>query len=165
MNRPYEIRTLLHFYHDWSPIFFEKLKETTSNGSFHSIDCDLQSFCCSAAMYPPKLMSFVQRALTCSATMLAWWHLRTCPTGDGYDIQMQTNHLSHFLLTKLLWPLLEKAANERGEARVVNHSSGARHSVKKLEPQFLEQKGGSLGGNGKVCFLVAADGYVTAKLN
>ena len=31
-------------------------------------------------------------------------------TKDGYDIQMQTNHLSHFLLVKEIFPLLEKAA-------------------------------------------------------
>ena len=29
-------------------------------------------------------------------------------SADGYDIQMQVNHFSHFLLTKLLMPLLEK---------------------------------------------------------
>ena len=40
-------------------------------------------------------------------------------TTDGYDLQMQTNHLSHFLLTKELWPLLEKKG---ADARVVNHS-------------------------------------------
>jgi len=31
-------------------------------------------------------------------------------TVDGCDIQTQTNHLSHFLLTHEIWPLLEKAA-------------------------------------------------------
>ena len=50
-------------------------------------------------------------------------------TKDGYDVQMQTNHLSHFLLTSEVWPLLQKAAELRGEARVVQHSSGARRST------------------------------------
>eukprot|EP00927_Polykrikos_kofoidii_P053607 TRINITY_DN48200_c0_g1_i1.p1 TRINITY_DN48200_c0_g1~~TRINITY_DN48200_c0_g1_i1.p1 ORF type:complete len:334 (+),score=73.80 TRINITY_DN48200_c0_g1_i1:59-1060(+) len=70
-------------------------------------------------------------------------------TGDGYDIQMQTNHLSHFLLTAGVFPLLEKAA-ERGEARIVNHSSIARTSERKkgLERKYLDKKGGDLGGNG-----------------
>lgn len=40
---------------------------------------------------------------------------------------MQTNHLSHFLLTKHVLPCLQDAVNSRGEARVVQHSSGARH--------------------------------------
>ena len=39
---------------------------------------------------------------------------------------MQTNHLSHFLLTQLCMPALETAASLRGEARIVNHSSCAR---------------------------------------
>jgi NAD(P)-dependent dehydrogenase (short-subunit alcohol dehydrogenase family) len=41
---------------------------------------------------------------------------------------MQANHLSHFLLTSLVFDLLEKAAVAHGEARIVSHSSGARHS-------------------------------------
>ena len=32
------------------------------------------------------------------------------PTVDGFDTQMQTNHLSHFLLTRELYPVLEKGA-------------------------------------------------------
>ena len=57
--------------------------------------------------------------------------LKDQATIDGFDIQMQTNHLSHFLLTKELLPLLEIAAEKRGEARIVNHTSISRYGVKK----------------------------------
>ncbi len=70
-------------------------------------------------------------------------------SGDGFDVQMQANHLSHFLLTHEVWPLLEKAADERGEARVVNHSSGARNRPKRpLMARYLQPNGGKLGGDG-----------------
>jgi NAD(P)-dependent dehydrogenase (short-subunit alcohol dehydrogenase family) len=44
---------------------------------------------------------------------------------DGFDIQLQTNHLSHFLLTKLMW---DKLVNSPGQSRVVNHSSSAHYA-------------------------------------
>jgi len=70
-------------------------------------------------------------------------------TGDGFDVQMQANHLSHFLLTHEVWPLLEKAAELRGEARVVNHSSGARGKPgQELIGKYLQKNGGNLGGDG-----------------
>jgi NAD(P)-dependent dehydrogenase (short-subunit alcohol dehydrogenase family) len=69
-------------------------------------------------------------------------------TVDGYDVQMQANHLSHFLLTRELMPALERAAALRGEARVVNHSSGARFAPGgPLESKYLE-KTADLGGDG-----------------
>ncbi|MEO1270290.1 MAG: SDR family NAD(P)-dependent oxidoreductase [Myxococcota bacterium] len=67
-------------------------------------------------------------------------------TDDGFDVQMQTNHLSHVLLTHGIWPLLERAATERGEARLVNHSSGARHGIT-LEARYMGRNGGNLGGD------------------
>lgn len=72
-----------------------------------------------------------------------------CPdkaTVDGCDVQMQTNHLSHFLLTKRLFPLLKTGSARAGEARVVNHSSIAREG-KNLEAKYLEKNGGNLGGD------------------
>eukprot|EP00339_Tiarina_fusa_P001884 CAMPEP_0117080124 /NCGR_PEP_ID=MMETSP0472-20121206/56535_1 /TAXON_ID=693140 ORGANISM="Tiarina fusus, Strain LIS" /NCGR_SAMPLE_ID=MMETSP0472 /ASSEMBLY_ACC=CAM_ASM_000603 /LENGTH=309 /DNA_ID=CAMNT_0004807641 /DNA_START=16 /DNA_END=944 /DNA_ORIENTATION=+ len=70
-------------------------------------------------------------------------------TSDGCDTQMQTNHLSHFILTKELFPLLEAYAEAKGDARVVFHSSGAREMTKKgLEQKYFEKNGGNLGGDG-----------------
>jgi NAD(P)-dependent dehydrogenase (short-subunit alcohol dehydrogenase family) len=52
------------------------------------------------------------------------------------------------LLTSEVWPLLEKAAKERGEARIVNHSSGARRmGNKKMDARYLGKNGGNLGGD------------------
>jgi len=69
-------------------------------------------------------------------------------TGDGYDVQMQTNHLSHFLLTALLYPSLETAAAARGEARVVQVGSGMRNHKGGLQGKFLEKsEPDALGGN------------------
>jgi NAD(P)-dependent dehydrogenase (short-subunit alcohol dehydrogenase family) len=74
-------------------------------------------------------------------------------TKDGYDVQMQTNHLSHFLLTKELYPLLKRARELRGEARVVNHTSEARRAPKtSFSGEYYEKKGGNLGGNGSGLF-------------
>lgn len=67
-------------------------------------------------------------------------------TVDGFDTQMQVNHLSHFLLTAEVWPLLERAASKNGEARVVNHSCGARKG-RNLEAKYLGKNEGNLGGD------------------
>jgi|ERR1712008_77878 len=83
-------------------------------------------------------------------------------TSDGFDVTMQTNHLSHFLLVKLLMPSLRAASNARHEVRVVTHSSAARGTCTPHRPCFTEGGGpvnekfflksaaGSLGGNDKI---------------
>lgn len=73
-------------------------------------------------------------------------------TKDGYDVQMQTNHLSHFLLTSLLMPSLETAAAKTGEARIVNHSSSLRNLQGKpepLEPKYMKPLADGLDIGGK----------------
>jgi NAD(P)-dependent dehydrogenase (short-subunit alcohol dehydrogenase family) len=45
-------------------------------------------------------------------------------TEDGYEIQFGTNHMGHFLLTKLLMPTLLRTAEESGsDVRIINLSS------------------------------------------
>jgi len=88
--------------------------------------CDFESVRSAAAEVRKEsaLRGWQLDCLVLNAGLMAQGDVRT---KDGFDIQMQANHLSHFLLTSLLFDLLEKAAAETGEARVVNHTSGARN--------------------------------------
>ena len=54
-------------------------------------------------------------------------------TKDGFESQMGTNHLSHFLLTSKLLPLLKKAGTKERKARIVNVSSQAHHCGKFMD--------------------------------
>jgi len=44
---------------------------------------------------------------------------------DGLEMTFALNHINYFLLTNLLLDTLKKTAQEKGEARIVNVSSGA----------------------------------------
>jgi len=67
---------------------------------------------------------------------------------DGYDITASTNMLSHFLLTKELFPELEKASNRtNGDARIVTMSSGSAYGAPAFDPTFFKRRGGNLGGD------------------
>jgi NAD(P)-dependent dehydrogenase (short-subunit alcohol dehydrogenase family) len=110
-----------------------------------SIDCDLQdleSVKKAAATIKGKVKAI--DVLCNNAGVMA---LEDKATKDGYDVQMQTNHISHFMLTKELYPLLQKAKELNGSARVTNHTSEARHG-KKLEAEYFGKNGGNLGGDG-----------------
>ena len=61
---------------------------------------------------------------------------------DGFSHEVQTNHLSHFLLVAELMPLLEKAASAGREARIVSHSSGLRKKPSTtLQAKYFEKNG------------------------
>jgi NAD(P)-dependent dehydrogenase (short-subunit alcohol dehydrogenase family) len=49
-------------------------------------------------------------------------------TADGFEMQIGTNHIGHFLLTSLIFPLLAQ------NGRVVNHASGAHVFASKTFP-------------------------------
>ncbi|KAL3785165.1 hypothetical protein HJC23_013831 [Cyclotella cryptica] len=122
---------------------------TTTRTVLRSIDCDLQSF--DSVKSAAEAVTEAVRpyhgldVLCLNAGIMACDDIRT---KDGFDVQMQTNMLSHFLLASLLYPSVREAAEQRGEARIVSHSSSAREMVKKLEEKYFTQcHGGSLGGN------------------
>jgi len=118
-----------------------KLQEEVPDGKFELITCDLQNFeSVRNAAAAIKDKSDRLDILCNNAGVMA---LKDESTADGYDIQMQTNVISHFLITKELFPLLR----ESEEARIVNHSSVARLGGP-LVLDYFEQKGGDLGGDG-----------------
>jgi NAD(P)-dependent dehydrogenase (short-subunit alcohol dehydrogenase family) len=110
------------------------------------VACDLQRFA-SVREAADELARACPEGLDALCNNAGVMGLPDRATADGFDVQMQTNHLSHFLLTSLSWPLLEAEAKARGEARVVNHSSGARRGAP-LSADYLAAKGGELGGDG-----------------
>jgi len=134
----------------------ETIASAAPNAEVHTVDCDLQSFS-SVRSACEKITELCSEggiyALINNAGIMA---MPDEATEDGFDTQMQTNHLSHFLLTCKLMPLFNKAAEIHGDARVVNHSSMARKAAKRLEGQYLEKNGGNLGGNGASMFFGGA---------
>ena len=119
----------------------QKLEQAVPEGIFDSIECDLQNFdSVRNAMDSIKSKYDKIDVLVNNAGVMA---LKDQATGDGYDVQMQTNVISHFLITKELFPLMKKSE----QARIVNHSSMARLGPP-LEAQYFEAKGGDLGGDG-----------------
>jgi NAD(P)-dependent dehydrogenase (short-subunit alcohol dehydrogenase family) len=118
-----------------------QLRGQVPNGHFEAIDCDLQHFeSVKNAVEIIKSKHSVVDVLVNNAGVMA---LKDQATTDGYDVQMQTNVISHFMLTKELFPLLKNSK----EARIVNHSSGARLGGP-LVAEYFQQKGGDLGGDG-----------------
>merc|ERR1719343_1465063 len=69
-------------------------------------------------------------------------------TEDGFNLEIQADHLSHAKLTKECLESLKQASESRGEARVVYQSSSARHGPKLEAKYFKKCEPGTLGGNG-----------------
>jgi len=112
-----------------------------AGGGFHGVDCDLTSLA-SARRASAEALTIVNGrssdgqgridVLALNAGIMA------APfeaTEDGYDVQAQTNVLSHFLLTTLLAPALERAK----EARVISQSSLAAKQARWLRQETFEK--------------------------
>lgn len=132
---------LLNRKSDRSANSLKQLQEAVPNGAFEAVDCDLQNFeSVQKAAETIRSKHDVVDILVNNAGVMA---LKDEATADGYDVQMQTNVLSHFLITKELFPLMKKSE----EARIVNHSSMARLGGP-LQAEYFKKKGGNLGGDG-----------------
>ena len=104
----------------------KKYKKDGQNISL--VPCDLQEFQSvrtAAAALHHKCKSGIDVLCNNSGVVA----LPNVPTTDGFAGEIQANHLGHFLLTAEVWPLLERAAQARGESRVVNHTSSASQLV------------------------------------
>eukprot|EP00924_Labyrinthula_sp_SR-Ha-C_P010679 snap_masked-scaffold_49-processed-gene-1.34-mRNA-1 protein AED:0.06 eAED:0.08 QI:0/-1/0/1/-1/1/1/0/357 len=141
----------------------EEKDASKSKTNIFSIPCDLMSFSSVKSAAEEVLTLTTAKSgldvLVNNAGIMAVPDKRT---EDGFDRQMQVNHLSHFLLTHLLFPALAKAAKQKGDVRIVQHSSGARnHGSKMAEKYYYKSKEGGLGGHG---FLGCFERYHQTKL-
>jgi NAD(P)-dependent dehydrogenase (short-subunit alcohol dehydrogenase family) len=119
----------------------ERLREEVPGATFDAVTCDLQDLESVRAAAADINARYDRLDVLCNnAGVMA---MPDEATKDGYDVQMQTNCISHFLLTRDLFGLLE----ESDDARVVNHSSGARRGPD-LEAKYFANRGGDLGGDG-----------------
>lgn len=120
---------------------YDQLVNEVPNGNFEAVACDLQDF--ESVKNAAQAISSKYDQLDVLVNNAGVMALKDQATKDGYDVQMQTNVISHFLLTKALFPLLKNSE----QARIVNHSSMARLGGP-LQSDYFEQKGGDLGGDG-----------------
>lgn len=139
-EKPEEVRKKVQFYAPGSVL--------------HHIGIDLTSFASVRAAAEVLKSKCESLDVLCCNAGLAF--VPDQATGDGYNLTMQVNHLSHFLLVKEMLPALQAAAKEKGEARVVTHSSYARVGTP-LNEAFYGPNGGKL-----EC--TAAEAYHQSKL-
>ncbi|MFT5358684.1 MAG: NAD(P)-dependent dehydrogenase (short-subunit alcohol dehydrogenase family) [Polyangiales bacterium] len=132
---------LLNRDSDRSNRSFAKLREEVPAGTFTQVSCDLQHF--AAVRKAAQFINMKHGKLDILCNNAGVMALADEATKDGYDVQMQTNCLSHFLLTKKLFPLLRKS----DDGRVVQHTSMARLGAP-LAEEYFAKNGGKLGGDG-----------------
>ncbi len=117
------------------------LQHEVPGAKFVAVECDLQDFDSVRKAIDEITANYEKIDVLCNnAGVMA---MPDIATKDGYDIQMQTNCISHFLLTNGLFQLIKKSQ----DGRVVNHSSMARLGPP-LEEQYFGKNGGNLGGDG-----------------
>ncbi len=129
----------------WATKAHEEIAAASTGPAPHLIPCDLNQFAsvsAAAASVSETAAGGVDVLCLNAGIMLQ----PDESSADGYDITIQTNMLSHFLLVRELMPALEAAAASRGEARIVSMSSGSGFGPPAFDGRFFTQNGGQLGG-------------------
>lgn len=126
----------------------EKDVAEKSSGQVMTVPCDLMDFN-SVRQAAAKVQSVVGQGLDVLALNAGVMALNDTRTSEGFEIQMHTNQLSHVLLLSKLMPQLEACAKQKGDARVVFHSSSARDfpSCDLDAAYFKKSEPGTLGGD------------------
>ncbi|CAK9109213.1 Short chain dehydrogenase/reductase dpchH (Diterpenoid pyrone biosynthesis cluster protein H) [Durusdinium trenchii] len=137
----------------------KSISEKAVGSKVLTVPCDLMSFESvrhAAAQVQAELGSQGLDVLALNAGVMALNDIRT---SEGYDVQMHTNQLAHVLLLSKLMPQLEACATQKGEARVVFHSSSARDvPYCDLDAKYFQKaEPGTLGGN-HTCIMSEASG-------
>lgn len=137
--------------------FAQDMNESEKNGDEGTELCEIKTFYCElTSLFWVKsavagAQNFVKKfggldvLINCAGVA----GLPDIRTTDGYDVQMQTNYLSHAFLTMLLMDVLDMAAESRSEARIVFITCPSRGIPKKmLRTKYLETSApGELGGD------------------
>jgi NAD(P)-dependent dehydrogenase (short-subunit alcohol dehydrogenase family) len=130
---------------------FSAVKAAAPDCKLMSYPCDLQSFK-SVRAAAALMIASCPEGLDVLCNNAGIMTTPNIETEDSFNSEMQANHLSHFLLTAEVWPLLEKAVEERGEARVINHSSIARNMAFPLcggfSAKYVQADVSRVGGDG-----------------
>jgi NAD(P)-dependent dehydrogenase (short-subunit alcohol dehydrogenase family) len=109
------------------------LQQQQQGASVSFVQCDLSSFSSvrrCAADVASRWSKF--DVLVCNAAVIP---KRVTMTDDGFEQQIQVNHLSHFLLVNLLLPCLVKAADTQAVAAAADTGEGTLQQRQQTQQQ------------------------------
>lgn len=100
----------------------ETLVPPSGPGAHHVVPIDLASL--DSVRRAAQAVADLGRPLAALVNNAAVLPAERTESRDGFELQLAVNHLAHFLLSCLLFPLLDRSV---GPARVISVSSGAHH--------------------------------------
>lgn len=100
----------------------ETLAPPSGPGAHHVVPIDLASL--DSVRRAAQAVADLGRPLAALVNNAAVLPAERTESRDGFELQLAVNHLAHFLLSGLLFPLLDRSV---GPARVISVSSGAHH--------------------------------------